>query len=270
MGNFGRVFLSLTLLAGITSNAAAQQAIDWSGFYASVFAGYALDPEQAGSTMTTIPPTPSGGYVISGVLSNENTRIDGIFGGIGAGYNHQFNQFVLGVDGAVHVGGLSKGESSLTDFNAADGVDTADIRIASNLTANVDWYSTFAGALGVAFDDGWLLTLKGGVALANVSSDATNTIDFSTSNPAFPGGVPFTPGVTTNSASSSQLIMGPTIGLGIAKKVAQNVSLGVEYAYVGLPTTNMPQAALILGGSSGVTPVDLGFHTIKVTLKYHF
>lgn len=270
MSNFGRVFLGVALLAGAASSASAQQVTDWTGFYASVFAGYALDPQQAGSSSTTIPPTPSGGYVISGVSTSANTRIDGVFGGVGAGYNYQVNQFVLGVDGAVHIGGLYKGTSSLEQYTAYDAVDTASIRIASNLKVNVDWYSTFAGTLGVAFDEGWLVSVKGGLAVANVSSSATANLDFATTNPAFPGGVPFAPGSTSNSASSSQLVMGPTIGLGVAKKLSQNVSVGVEYAYVGLPTVNAPQPALIFGAGGGSTPVDMGFHTLKGSLKYHF
>lgn len=270
----GRIFLGGALLAGSASGMLAQEVSDWSGFYASVYAGYALDPGVATATSSIIPPTPSGGDIISGSERAGSTRIDGLFGGVGAGYNHQINQFILGIDGAVHMGSLAKGTYSSTDFNFTDGVESARILVSNDLNVNVDWYSTLAGTFGVAFDQGWLMTLKGGVAFANISSDSRSSLDFSTTDPAYPAGIPIAPGSSATAATSSQFVMGPTFGLGVAKKVTENVSVGAEYAFVGLPTVSVPTALLFLpglgGGGTGSTPVDLGFHTVKASLKYHF
>lgn len=266
---FAHLGTGLVLTALATTGAAAQQVTDWSGFYAGIYAGYALDNVAATSATTTIPPTPSGGSVISGMISSDNTRIEGVLGGIGAGYAYQHNQFVLGVDGAVHAGGLGKTRSSTFDIQGTDGVDSFTILSTTDTSINVDWYTTLTGSFGIAFEQDWLLYVKGGAAVANVSSRSDSTLDITATDPAMLP-PPFTPGTTAASASSSRLVVGPTVGAGIEKMLNANVSLGAEYAFVGLPDANVPTAGSPLLGGGGNITEPIGFHTVKATLKYHF
>ncbi|UYN98462.1 MAG: outer membrane beta-barrel protein [Devosia sp.] len=265
----GHLGAGLMLSALATAGAAAQQVTDWSGFYAGIYAGYALDNVAATSSTTTIPPTPAGGSVISGTIGSNNTRIEGVLGGIGAGYAYQHNQFVLGVDGAVHAGGLGKTRSSTLDLQGTDGVDSYTILNTTDTSINLDWYTTLTGSFGIAFEQDWLFYIKGGAAVANVSSQSDSTLDVSATDPAILP-LPFPPGTSTASASSSRLLVGPTVGAGVEKMLNANVSLGAEYAFVGLPDATVPTAGLALFGGGGNLTVPMGFHTVKATLKYHF
>ncbi len=67
---------------------------DWTGFYAGLNAGYGF----AGDDAVGARP----GYGNVGDLS-----IEGMFGGIQAGYNFQANNFVMGVEGDIQLSGIS-------------------------------------------------------------------------------------------------------------------------------------------------------------------
>lgn len=265
--------LSAALLLVGAGAAAAQEVADWSGFYASVHAGYALDREEARDEFQAIPLQAfGGGNVASGFMSGGQTRIDGLLGGVSAGYNAQINQFVLGLDGSINAGGLSKSSPGTINLSVTDGVDTATLDITGLNRTDIDWYTSLTGSFGVAFEQDWLVSIKGGIALANISSQSTVTSSLSTSNPAYtplPPTVP--PGVSQYGVSSSQILIGPTFGVGVEKMLAANFSVGAEYVYVALPTADVPAAANPLtGGGAATSAVDLGFHTLKASVKYHF
>lgn len=269
MRHIRRAFLSVALLAGAASGSAAQQVADWSGFYAGVYAGYALGT--ANTTSETTGPVNVGGYVFD--LASATTRIDGLIGGLGAGYAYQSGMFVLGIDGTVHMGSLQQGSTEVTSAGAQNGVNYDFNDLQSSTTANLDWYSTVTGSIGIAFEEDWLVSFKGGLAFGNatVRSASTFTIDRNV-----PVGIVDAPVGTYGAAgSTSQMIAGPTIGFGIEKKLAPNISLGAEYIYVGLPSANgtsLNAAAVALGTGATGTPysVPMGFHTVNATLKYHF
>ena len=145
---------SLSLLA---SSAQAQDITDWSGFYAGVLVGYGMDRTQTESSSSIIPPVEAGDDVFySGSSRFSQERIEGLLGGVGAGYNFQHNQFVLGVDGDINFGDLDKTTSafgSLTIDDREDG-EVFELGQGSDTTYGIDWYSTFALRAGVTFD-GW-------------------------------------------------------------------------------------------------------------------
>lgn len=269
MRHVGRVFLSVALLAGTASGAGAQQIADWDGFYASVFAGYALGT--ANTAREILGPIDVNGYAVN--WDNATTRIDGLIGGLGAGYAHQSGMFVLGIGGTVHIGSLQQGSTEAISFGAQDGVNYDFNDLQSSTTVNLDWYSTVTGSVGIAFEEDWLVSLKGGLAFGNVTANSASTLVIDRNVPA--GMIDAPAGTYGIARSTSQLIAGPTIGIGIEKKLAPNISLGAEYAYVGLPPANglsVNAAVLALGAGSGGTPysVPMGFHTVNATLKYHF
>ncbi|GEM_PF-1827734 len=265
--------LSAALVLAGAGGALAQEATDWSGFYASVHAGYALDREGAHSSLQFIPAQPIGGSVASGTISDQQSRIESLLGGVGAGYNFQIDKFVLGVEGNLNTGGLGKSLAGSYRLSVTDGVDVATLDIDGLTSTNMDWFTSLTGSFGVAFDQDWLVSIKGGIALANISSTSTITSNLATSDPAYTPFPPIVPlGVSQSSATSSQVLIGPTFGVGVEKMLTPNFSVGAEYVYVALPTANVPVAASPLGGGGGgaTNAVDLGFHTLKASVKYHF
>jgi outer membrane immunogenic protein len=268
------ILLAVAGFSLLATGAKAQDITDWSGFYAGVLAGYGMDRTQTESTSTIIPPievNPDVFYSGSSMFSQD--RIEGLLGGVGAGYNFQHNQFVLGVDGDINFGDLDKTTSSFGSIRIDDEGEFFEIGQGTDTTYGIDWYSTFALRAGVTFD-GWLVYAKMGAAVGNVSSSSTSSVTLASN--LDPDDVPLPPGTYSSSANTSQLLFGPTFGLGVEKMITSNISLGAEYSYVGLPDVTIPQASglggglLGVGGSSDPLEVTSSIHVLKGTLKYHF
>lgn len=269
---------NITLLAAagcmvLATSAQAQDIADWSGFYAGVLAGYGLDRTQEESSSSIFPPTEvDEGLFYSGSSFSSQERIEGLVGGIGIGYNFQHDQFVLGLDGDVNFGQLDKTSASSTFIRMEDEDDFFALGQGNETTFGIDWYSTFALRAGVTFD-GWLVYAKAGAAVGNVSSSSTSTISVD-SNVGAAGPIPVPPGTYSSHAASSQLLFGPTFGIGAEKMLTPNISVGAEYSYVGLPDVSIPQpnalGGLFGGGAGDPIEVTSSIHVVKGSLKYHF
>lgn len=250
--------------------ALAQDATDWSGFYAGVFAGYGLDTAMA--TSSNIPPVTTevdpGEFLTIGV-SEFDERFEAPFAGAQLGYNYQIDRFVLGVEGAVTLGGFDKARGTSVIYNFVDGADFSNNSIDSSTNFSLDWLTTFAGRAGMDFD-GWLVYGKAGVAVADVSavSATTYTVDGNVG-----GGLLGLPnGTYVSNGRSDVLRIGPVIGVGVEKKLTENVSLGLEYNYVRLGDVEVSGGGLggIIGGGGGAQTFSANMHSVKAALNYHF
>ncbi len=267
---FGDLACGLTAALLATTGAVAQETTDWSGFYAGVYAWYALDTEASESESTYYPDLdPEADRTVSYDGNSERTRIDGITAGVAAGYNYQIDHLVLGVEGAIHLGAISKGYSGTLFQQIDDEGETATFDVATNYEAQLDWYTSLTGSVGIAFEQDWMVYLKGGVALGNVSASSDARIDIETTDPDLVS-EPFAPGLVTGATSGSMLVAGPTIGLGVEKMVGDNLSVGAEYAYVGLADVTFAGASAGAYLPGGDITVPMSFHTVKAALKYHF
>jgi outer membrane immunogenic protein len=265
LGHFG---YGLALAALGTTGAHAEDGTNWTGFYAGVYAGYALDPEAAESTSFFAPNIPTGDGTLYYSESFERTRIDGAMAGLAAGYNRQFDNVVFGVEGAIFLGALGKTQSSATYQQYEEDGLFSIIDGTTNDEANIDWYSTLTGSFGVAFEQDWMVFLKAGAAVANVSTNSSIRLDADANDPdSLPDNLPI--GVTTGSNTSSTLVAGATIGFGVEKKLGNNVTVGAEYAYVDFGEVTYQGAIAPPAGGSMIT-FPLSVHTVKAALKYHF
>jgi outer membrane immunogenic protein len=120
----------------------------------------------------------------------------GFLGGGQIGANYQLNVLVLGVEGDFSWTGLK-----------GSGADS----IGDTLNTNTNWTSTVTGRVGAAFDR-LLVYGKGGLALAQDQSSLTDL-----------GG---------NSASTSFMRTGWTVGAGIEYGISKNWSARIEYDYL--------------------------------------
>ncbi len=178
---------------------------DWTGLYVGAWVGSAC----IDGTLTELTPTPDREWETAGC---------GGKGGLVAGYNHQFENFVLGLEGDWGITDwLAKNEE---DFGAAG---VADFQY------GFDHIVTLRARAGYAFDD-TLLYVTGGAAWAkgNVSGIEASVPD-----------------------NLTQDHWGWTIGGGVEHAVTDHFRLRLDYLYTKLGTENYQQACCNLDIDTG-------------------
>lgn len=262
--------LAVGLMAGgLAGPAMAQEAVDWTGFYAGVFAGYGLDTAIATSTtMAPVTVENNPGEFLTIGNSDYNERFQALFGGLQVGYNYQFDNFVFGIEGALALGGFNKARGSNLVLNQVDGADFTNLAADERTEFSIDWLTTFAGRAGMDFD-GWLVYGKAGVAVADLSAVSSATFSLDSNDPA-----PFLPnGTYTSGSTTDALRVGAVIGIGVEKKLTEAVSLGLEYNYVDLGSLDVTAPAGlggILGGGGDTERFTASMHSVRAALNYHF
>lgn len=256
------------LLGGATQ---AQEITDWSGFYAGVFAGYALDSAIATSTISapvTVEDDPGEFTTIGG--SEYSERFEAPFGGGTAGYNHQMDRLVLGVEGTLALGGFSKARGSEFTVNEVEGPAYSNNAFEARTVFSMDWLSTFSGKIGMDIE-GWLAYGKAGVAVADLSSRSSSSYTLDTNTGEGPLG-PMDNGTYLANSDSNQVRAGFVVGAGVEKMIAENVSLGLEYTYVHLGNAEVPTAGLFgaLAGGGGTGTFSANMHAVSAKLNHHF
>jgi outer membrane immunogenic protein len=220
---------------------------DWTGFYVGGHVGGGWADQGS-----TIVDDGNGGFGLfgfgifpSGTALNKS-HPSGVLGGVQGGFNWQFNNVVLGVEGEYSWAGL-RGES-----RTADPVfPTVQIRS----TDRIDDIATVTGRVGYAFNN-WLFYGKGGWAWARGGSDGVVT------GPAV--GVPFA------AISSRSEKDGWVAGAGIEWGFAPNWSAKIEYEHIDLGSrivrvdTIGPVPGTVFADSS--TRID----TVKAGVNYRF
>ena len=155
-------------------------AYSWTGFYAGINGGWGF-----GTSKWDIPPT--GSFDIDG----------GLVGGT-LGYNYQFGQGVVGIEGDI-------------DWADINGTSTTFCPVGCK--TNDNWLGTVRGRLGYAADR-FMPFISGGLAFGDIQASV----------PGFAG------------ATSTQA--GWTVGGGIEMAIAGNWTAKAEYLYVNLGRFN--------------------------------
>jgi outer membrane immunogenic protein len=128
------------------------------------------------------------------LITTGDYDIDGFVGGGTLGYNFQSGQIVWGIE---------------TDLSYADISGSSTFACVLGCTSSIDWLWTLRGRLGLDMN-GWMPYVTGGLAVADGE-------------------------VSTNAAgSSSDTLVGWTIGGGLEVKVDRNWSVKAEYLFVDL------------------------------------
>ena len=213
-------------------------ALNWTGPYAGLFAGYGWGTANFG-----LGPFSGLGFD----FITYNVSADGFFGGGQAGYNWAVGNYIWGIEGEVGYLGL-KGNA----------IHPASIPFASDTSSSFksDFYAAITGRAGVPLN-GWLFYGKGGLALLNAR---TATID-TCSGGGCGGNVAF--------LSETELLLGWTIGGGAEWAPNERWSVKVEYMYMDFG--NMLLSG-VLGGGGPAIPQDVGttVHTAKLGINYRF
>lgn len=181
--------------------APAPVAYDWTGFYAGVNVGYGVGRDPSSFVAPTLPS-----------FETFDLAPAGVIGGIGAGYNWQLGNWVLGVEG---------------DFQGSDQRDSQTcIDLCTPLRSltveqKLPWFATLRGRIGYATGP-LLFYYTGGLAYGRVESNLTETAGAGTTTPF----------------SFSTDRAGWTIGSGVEAALGGNWTGKVEYLYLDLGSVN--------------------------------
>jgi outer membrane immunogenic protein len=173
---------------------------------------------------------------------NTNTRRHGFLGGVHAGYNWQFGSAVVGVE-ADFAGTTINGTK---DFNVNAGTPEHN-------EASLDWFGTFRGRAGLAFDRS-LFFITAGAAYAKIDQRHFET------NAA---------GAVTSAFSSNKVHWGLAVGGGVEHAFTNNWSARLDAMYVTLADTDrLNNDVLAAGTDQGAFGND--FVVVRLGASYKF
>jgi opacity protein-like surface antigen len=208
---------------GVKGAPVADSAYNWAGFYTGGSIGYLWgDPD---GTYLTGPADLGGPLGATGA-----GEIRTVMFGSHSGYNVLRDRSLLGVEIATY-GGFGNGKARPLAPGDADEVVRGQVSKLLLVTAR----------LGYLFDPKTMGYVKGGFAGSRV--------EVTTSDPTAAG-------LTISAgAKTEKTHLGWTIGLGVERAISPNVSVGIEYDFVGLRAETHATNSL---ASDGVTfPYDL-------------
>jgi outer membrane immunogenic protein len=195
---------------------------DWTGFYIGANVG----GDWGNATITTSTTT---AFQPAGTATKVSSM--GVLGGVQAGFNVQFSPVVIGFEATWDA----------TSLTGTQSVPSSLFATAEQSTVAATWVATATGRLGFAAND-FLFYAKGGVAW--MRADHTQALNFNNS------GFLTLQTITDNRS-------GFTAGAGVEFGMTENLSLKVEYDYLGFGTKNYNFGNLSTNPAPGVT-VPLG------------
>jgi outer membrane immunogenic protein len=226
----------------------AAPSFTWTGIYGGVNAGYAWAGER-GNSFSIPAGTFSTDPTVSGTVTYDSRSNRGGFTGGGQlGYNHQIDQFVVGVEMDIqHVGLRRSNASPLVSPGFPASYTPPPI------SGGVDWYGTLRGRAGYAFDR-TLVYGTGGLAYGNAND-----------NRVFPF------------SKRNDTRIGWAAGAGVDHAIADNVILGLEGMYVDLQRSGRTGngGSYVAGGTT--VPVTVNrkdnsnqFGVLRARMNYKF
>ena len=171
--------------------------------------------------------------------------VDGVFGGGTAGYNLQFDNFVIGIEGDL----------GFIDPNGSGIIPSSNPIYHQDITLDSGLYGDITGRLGVTFD-GLLIYAKGGFAFFDGEAKQATTK---------PGYAP----------TGTDTFSGWTLGGGAEYFLTRSISLKAEYLHFEFGTQRAYQTTTV---ADPPTPVgyqfnnwhDVSFDSVKAGIAYHF
>lgn len=195
------------------------QVYSWTGFYVGLEGGGGW----GSSTSTVVTNVPGAQNPPGTVFPTLN--YSGALGGFYGGYNYQFNQFVVGVDGDWTWASLNASDSSAAVLPPHD-IAFRDEKI--------DWVATATGRVGYAVDK-WLFFGKGGWAWAQFSGSST---------------VQNAAGAVVEFSTNQDTRDGWTAGGGLEYAVTPNIIFKLEGDYVKFNTSNFSNNTTFIAGTN--------------------
>ena len=208
----------------------------WTGFYVGGNLGYGWASAAGNYTLT-------GNAFAAGNLATSPISLNGVNGGLQAGYNWQTGMLLLGIEG---------------DFQAADPNQTLTSSCGAGCsvteTAKLSWFGTVRGRAGIAIKD-VLLYGTGGLNWTYGTNNFTGTLN----------------GTTGNLANFTFNSLGWTAGGGVEWMFYWGWTAKIEYLY--LKNNNSSSSVSVpagLGGGTLTNTVSASNQIVRVGINYHF
>lgn len=171
------------------------------------------------------------------------TNLDGIFGGMHAGYNFQTrSNLVFGVEADLNIGDHSESGVVVTENGGP-------------YDRSTDYYDLNAfgsGRLRLGFTSGnFMPYLTAGLAIADLE-------------------VGYDPGTISVRADGSDIAFGFTVGGGAEYALSDSVRIRAEYRYTDFGTTNVTVDTDDITQPTTVQEVELSSHTVSLGLSFAF
>jgi outer membrane immunogenic protein len=233
-----------TLLAGSANAADLRRpapaytpppAYSWNGFYWGGNIGYSWGQAKY-DTATSVTNL---GVTLTGNATSVSQKIDGVIGGLQAGYNYQFGGWVWGWETDFQGSG-QKGGSTLTGTLA-----TAIGPVPATLTTDhkLEWFGTARSRLGFLWGPTVLVYGTAGVAYGRVKDSAALSV----------GAAPVTAAAI---ASFRDVKTGWTAGAGIEGALGGGWSAKLEYLYIDLGKAELTNATAVTVAGRGTVVVS--------------
>ncbi len=257
-------------------------AIDWSGWYVGLNAGYGWGSGPVSSTAV-----PTGGLVpgiAEGLATFATYNLDpgrnGFIGGGQAGYDWQFNNWVTGIEADIQ-GLANSGKANLPSVVPVPGFPSEQYVGTQSAQAEVSWLGTLRGRLGALIGPSALIYVTGGLAYGGVKAGGAINAQENASFVATP--FDFFPSV--GGAINSQIRAGWTLGGGWEWMFAPRWSLKAEYLHYDLGTVGtdynvstvcvpaacaFPPPNTTYGSAAVHTSTRLDGNIARAGVNYHF
>lgn len=234
----------LPILRGAVSEGLSSSRVNWQGFYIGGQGSYgSADMNFSGANNFMATELKARSPVDNGVVSTptlgKTTQMNSGFGGF-AGYNWQWDDVVLGVEGNV-IHGSFGGSQSPAPFRYTDSNGVVQILGSSSASVNVKDFGSLRLRAGYAIDS-FLLYGFGG--FAGGRADIHRTVSLRGN---------FDPLVTASSDLNDHYIYGYSAGLGFDVMLVAGLFLRAEYEYQRF-----------------TSPVDININTVRAGLGYKF
>ena len=235
--------------------------IDWSGVYVGGHGGYSSasygfkNPYQSHLANQFHDTTAESVFSISTLLRSEDKRVEGASYGAFVGYNWQFGDVVLGVEGDYSRFGITGASSDSQGRTQQSGDLLESVYASGSSKTRLEEFGTIRGRVGYAIGN-FLPFATGGIAIgsakindtvsaqsygfnqtaynANVTNGTSNDYfrygysRFDIGNPY--GGTPYT--YTSTFANKTKTVGGFSVGAGLEYALTSNILLRGEYQYV--------------------------------------
>lgn len=221
-------------------------AFTWTGFYVGGQAGVAFTSDSG-------PFSSTGSSFVGGGEDGDTAFI----GGVHVGYDHQINNLIVGVVADINYID-AESFTSFTLPNSTGGLSTF------GSVQEIDYVGTVRGKVGYAADR-LAIYATGGLAYADVSNSFSGGGTFRNGQ-----GQLFNVGVSEDSDD-----IGYAVGGGVDYLVTQNLSLGVEYLYTDLGSSDLDVSYTPVTAGQGTSfssssNTDLDFHTVWAKASFRF
>jgi outer membrane immunogenic protein len=226
---------------------------DWTGFYVGANLGWSF-----GRSSTD--------YLVAGLpFGSTSQNMDGILGGLQAGYNWQNGRGVFGLEADIQAT-AQKGSSNLIDFipgipcinqdgpftPCRPGTGIPAITGLINHQNKLPWFGTFRGRVGFTPAERWLIYATGGLAYGEMDTVDSLTI-----------------GGTGVALSTNTIRWGWTVGAGVEAAIRDGWTAKLEYLYI-----DFGNVTDTLVGIAPITPIATRSHVtdniVRVGVNYRW